>query len=373
MKKRNLFIGIALVAVILVALYLVNGRSISEGLAVSSGGTTYNVPDDVNAALKTIEQILNGTMKMDGTGAKDYEEYKTDFKDSTNKFYKSTDKATAITNPQVAVLGNTQSNPIYQVKLSYNDTIQVIYASAKAVASSTESTWLMGGTGLMSKIKPFIIIYAAFISKLNVAIKTVMNDMSNDDGKKLLLLILNKNIYTLTEEPSSTPLPVGAVQTGETKYNAGFEKTVNYIHSCFRRLYSPNSTSFNGKPEVEYFLCNYSENVAIPDGNTSLLIKNYINLYTNLKKLKSLMPIENGVDQNVPLFIELNTTFVLPTKDFYRKIFLAYTTIKSTISDDLDNKIKTYLQNPSNNSSSKPAWFSPQTISSASAPIMTYP
>ena len=150
MKKRNLFIGIALVAVILVALYFVNGRAISEGLAVNYAGTTYNVPDNVNTALKTIEQILNGTMKMDGTGADDYKEYILDL--SGNKCYKSTSSAQStdkVANPQQSVLGTTPSNPIYSVKLSYNDTIQVIYASAKALASNRDTNWLMGSDGYM--------------------------------------------------------------------------------------------------------------------------------------------------------------------------------------------------------------------------------
>uniref|UniRef100_A0A6C0B806 Uncharacterized protein n=1 Tax=viral metagenome TaxID=1070528 RepID=A0A6C0B806_9ZZZZ len=358
MKKSSLFIGIALVAVIFIALYLSNSMSIFEGL--NYNGSEYNPPDNVLKALKTVEQIINGTMKMDGSN-EDFKEYKEDLK--TTSCISSTSKL------EVYKEVETLLKPL-PVKLSYNDTIQTIYASAKAISSESGNEWYTNNCSFDNKgkdrIKPFIIIYAAFISKLNAAINTIMkSDNKANDGKKLLSIILNTNYFTFTEEESKTALAPGEEASNKTTHRADFEETVYYIHTCFRRIYLQGSGFFVGPtppgPPGVYFLCNYNENTTIPQEKPCNLIKNYTNLYSNLKILKSLniMPATKSNNENVPLFIKLNTTFINPNHDTADKHFKAYNTIMERMRDGADiDKLVEYLKSPSNKK--LPDWYSKQ-------------
>jgi hypothetical protein len=314
---------------------------------VNYAGTTYNVPDNVNNALKTIEQILNGTMKMDGNGADDYTEYKIDL--SGNKCY--------ISNPAQLNTSYINSVPKSVVKLSYNDTIQAIYAFTKTAVAATASP-----PQQLDNAKPYIVIYSAFISKLNKNIDIVLNNTSAD-GKKLLMLILAANSFSFIEEKTVTIAPVmpGARTTDGLTYNVGFEETILMMHHCFHAIFTRSAIGQG----LDYLFCNYSE-IKRTEGEqqpVSILQKNYNTLNLNFKRLKSgnFIKVTNPPERTLPLFVELIANYTNPGNDIKDNIFSAYNLSSSIVISSLTS----YLQTPNSSSTPMPTWFSPQNPSTA--------
>lgn len=357
MKKRNLFIGIALVAVILISVYVANYGGILEGNTSQTSTTnpvalatkpvvyketTYNPPADVLNALQTIEEILNGKMKMDGNGSNIYyEEYKLDLKNNPYKKGKD-DKLVNYNFPTIKD----------KLTLSYNDTIQTIYAFTKKIVSDTRDPDLPPATS-DPLILQYIINYSAFISKLNKNIDTVLKDNSNTDGKKLLSLILSANSFTFIDEKTKEEKNIGVRSTNDALYTVGFEETILIMHNCFHVIYT--RSALNKPPD--YFLSNYSE---WPKSSVSILQKNYNTLNLNFKQLKSVpsIPVSNTTDRALPIFVGLIANYTNPNTDVTdNKIFNAY-----KIVFDLPT-LSTYII--SRNKTQKPGWFTEQNPASA--------
>jgi len=400
MKKRNLFIGIALVAVILVALYMSNyTKSIFEGVQPAGSdcpsgtfktftynGAKYCCPsEDMYKALQTVEDILNGKKKINGTGQGDFDEFNIDL--SGNLCYNTVGSVQGISSFKYQITPVPIFSQATSISLSYNETIQTIYAFAKAVASNTDYTWIKEG---LNALKPFLHAYSAFISKLNSKINYIINnDNTNNDCKQLLLIILSKNLFTFTEEGTTLaqtgPKMPGFKNTQLALYNVDFEQSINYLHNCFHIIYNRGSTQTSALQD--FFLCIYNENPAI---STSVLQINFNSLNLNFKLLKqfsSQIQIANSTDSSIPIFIELIATYVNANHDNGGgnvqpqpnpvKLFSAYgnfySMMKSPVSDQANSsfpKLLTYLSNRNDPNASPPLWFKAQTISSANAPVI---
>jgi hypothetical protein len=326
MKKRNLFIGIALVAVILVALYLANNGSILEGNQSGPAAPTINVAD----ALKTVEDILSGALKMDGTGPKELDEYVNDLTNNSICLDNGT-KNEAV--PVASIIKSTKTNnttkhEIYEMapnvgypapaKLSYNDTFQVIYAAGKMAASSKTAGSEI--TGNLKVATPYFYLYSAFTSKLFVNISAIIK--SNDSSSKAALSdILNKYTYTVTDEG---PPPVNQV-------TITFVSSLSYVRLILNRIYAMSSAGVGGLPtktdkapnpltSMAFLLCNFSGKLM--DGKNAGKNAGVLN-YTIPGILKSIeganLPEPTIQSRNIkgtdPYFIQILQSSIQPTSD----------------------------------------------------------
>lgn len=404
MKKRNLFIGIALVSVIFISIYLSNGGSIFEGgpavpvpaaprpvVPVSTtsrpvagfvtknitfNGTQYIIPSNIYESLKTVEQILNGTLKFTGDPgkedalSKDFIEYNNDLTNNC-KVYDNSSSTNPITKkPLYSIVVSEIPKDFYSaaVGYSYNDTFQVVYALTKVVASS--SSFLASGD--VKNVGPFCYMYCSFLSKLLANIKNVMNNtdtLSKEIGNTILTTILNSYSYTVTEEG---PAPV--LNKKNVPVTISFITSLGYALQCFTKIYQLGTGSWastNGTTVTPYgfIICNYSGR---PVKSEPAGVLNY-----SVNELQKNISILNAQNSNAPkpkditsdayFYQKLGVTNQ-PSTD-YNSHFLPYSRICGPASpntifytDDI-KKLKTALSSLNKNpkeSVNFPLWYTKQ-------------
>lgn len=371
MKKRNLFIGIALVAIILVALYLANYGSIFEGNTtlgsrnkiVTAANKIVTAPDN-KTALKTIEDILSGALKMDGKGKDDLTEYTNDLKekrcgcvnDKPGDFtYVDVNKI--IEKNQISEMAT--NNMPAPAKLSYNDTFQVIYTFGKVAASNPET-----GGNFIKQIKPltpYFYIYGAFTSKLLANINAILTT-KDTDSMKALSNILNLYRYSVNEEVTIPP----------SKVNVSFVSSLSYVREICRRIYQMGT---GGWPQTNalmvgymFFFCNFGGKVPEAGQNKpSLGVLNYTipNLQEKITEINSNYPPTANRDlaPSDPLFMQRLAGSVEASKDSGNpKIFGPYQNIggskhKDFYKTDMED-LKKFLA--SGSTGNPPVWFNKQ-------------
>jgi len=364
MKKRNLFIGIALVAVILVALYLANYRGILEGNtgAGKQNNTVTNIPaPDNKTALKTIEDILSGALKMDGKGTDDLTEYINDLTNNSVCLDVGVKTPSIPVNKIIKIEKN--KHPIIEMndipaptKLSYNDTFQVIYAAGKIGASAPTA-----GSDMINILKtatPYFYLYSAFTSKLLVNIQAVLKS-KDDPSKQLLSNILNKYTYTVTDEGPKT-----------NSVNISFVSTLAYSKTVVSRIYQMGTTGWPATTkdlldkDLVFFLCNYSGKTGYNKPTAGVLNYTIPSILTEIETNVPESKVRNAnLGGTEPYFIQLLQSSTQATVD-NGTIFAKYK-IPTFVADleKSNGSLKVALlaseKNPKGNVT-YPAWFSVQ-------------
>jgi len=391
MKKRNLFIGIALVAVILVALYLANYGSIFEGNQSGSvveitipnaPKNPYTVTKEDNDRLKTIEDILNGTLKMDGKGTADLKEYYNDLKDNSICVNESSDNSGLALNKIMTIVNNEPTGIIEMkdklvapAKLSYNDTFQVIYTFGKVAASFEKQT----GKEFVDQLKiltPYLYIYSAFTSKLLANINALG---INDTNMIVLSNILNSYYYSVSEEGTSP----------SSKVNVSLLSSLSYVREICRKFYQ---TGFGGWPAsfddavgpppkkektigminngLVFFFCNFTGKVppkgGKPFGVLNYTIPNLQQKISNIININKPVSVNKDIAPSDPLFMQRLAISVDVNNDRSdAKMFGPYQKIgEKSLGDKRVEFYKMEELNKflSSGSTEKPIWFNTQPV-----------
>jgi hypothetical protein len=389
MKKLNLYIGIALVAVILIALYFTNGQSIFEGnepAAAAKPPPEIKIPNapknpyNVNATnygyLKEIEQILSGALKLEGKGKTELAEYYEDLKTNSVCTHDKTADFTAVDVKNIISVNNNEPISIIEIqskpaptKLSYNDTFQVIYAFGKVTASTTPAADF---STKFKDLTPYFYIYSIFTSKLNVNINKLM--VSNDAASMTVLSnILNSYYYSVVEEGVSPP----------SNINVSFLSTLSYVIEIFRRIYQSGSGGWptaitagtNPFTDRTFFLCNFNGKANSPKtlGVLNYTIPNLLKTINDVVTKNSPVSVNKDITPTDPLFMQRLASSVEPSKDV-TSIFASYKNIGGTNHADFYTKdiveLNKALPSGAVNKKIVP-WFSQQPAAMSGTPYLS--